>query len=216
MFNIQEPSPSNQQPILIGLRNCSVVGCQRPIQFPITNSFIHLSFTLSYPYTCFLYDQKEDYYKQWPETYRGCLYWSCKYHWKYHQAILIFPLFFTYRRHLPTSTFSRPMGHQMGRGLSLANCIMTCSAGVGHQNTKSITPLSQHVGIEKNKRCDLTFIKASSLIAPLLDDTELTSLSSCSLHLLYQILTSTYQLLNDTLPGCFRDCWFCVPPRPNL
>lgn len=104
----------------------------------------------------------------------------------------------------------------MGRGLSLENCIMICSAGVSHQNTKSITPLSQHVGIEKNKRCDLTFIKVSSLIAPLLDDTELTSLSSCSLHLLYQILTSTYQLLNDTLPGCFRDCWFCVPPRPNL
>lgn len=69
---------------------------------------------------------------------------------------------------------------------------------------------------KKNNRCDLTFIKVSSLIAPLLDDTELISLSSCSLHLLYQILTSTYQLLNDTLPGCFRDCWFCVPPRPNL
>ena len=39
-----------------------------------------------------------------------------------------------------------------------------------------------------------------------------TNLSFC---LLLQTLTSTYQLLNVTRPGHFKDCWLYVPPGTN-
>ena len=47
------------------------------------------------------------------------------------------------------------------------------------------------------------------MISPLING---TNLSFC---LLLQTLTLAYQLLNVTRPGCFKDCWLCVPPGTN-
>jgi hypothetical protein len=39
--------------------------------------------------------------------------------------------------------------------------------------------------------------------------------TNLSFYLLLQTLTLAYQLLNVTRPGCFKDCWLCVPPGTN-
>ena len=45
----------------------------------------------------------------------------------------------------------------------------------------------------------------TSLTFPLING---TTLSFC---LLLQTMTSAYQILNVTWPGCFKDCWLCIP-----
>lgn len=52
----------------------------------------------------------------------------------------------------------------------------------------------------------------TSLISPPFDEIYPTSLSY---HLLFQTLTSVYQLLDNALPDCFGEHWLCVPPGPN-
>lgn len=52
----------------------------------------------------------------------------------------------------------------------------------------------------------------TSLISPLFDDINSTSLSY---HLLMQTLISAYQLSNNALPNCFKKCWLCIPPESN-
>jgi hypothetical protein len=49
----------------------------------------------------------------------------------------------------------------------------------------------------------------TSLTSPLINS---INLSFC---LLFQTLTLVYQFLNVTRPGCFKDCWLCVPPGTN-
>lgn len=49
----------------------------------------------------------------------------------------------------------------------------------------------------------------ASLISSHLDYIELTSLSH---HILFDTLTSAYQLLNNALPACFGEYWLCIPP----
>lgn len=70
------------------------------------------------------------------------------------------------------------------------------------------TPLSQHLGTEKT---DVIWHSSEALTYPYfsLDNTDPTSLSSWSLHLFFQALTPTLQLLNDTVPRCSGECWLC-------
>jgi hypothetical protein len=49
----------------------------------------------------------------------------------------------------------------------------------------------------------------TSLPSPLINS---TNLSFC---LLLHTLTLAYELINVTRPGCFKDCWLCVPPGTN-
>jgi hypothetical protein len=49
----------------------------------------------------------------------------------------------------------------------------------------------------------------TSLTSSLMNGTNLSS------SLLFQTLTSAYQVLNVTRPVHFEDCWLCVPPETN-
>jgi hypothetical protein len=69
----------NKLTFQVGLGNCSIARCQEAIQTAI----VPVSVTPSKYYdlyTCFLLDQRKDYYRKWPDKYGDCPYWSCEIH----------------------------------------------------------------------------------------------------------------------------------------
>lgn len=94
------------------------------------------------------------------------------------------PPHFMYRGNPSTSTF-KIYGTPDGRRVSLANCIMTCSAGVYDQNTTSTHPTLLTSRLKKIEDVIQHTSKIFTvLMSPLLDDTDFTSMSS------FQALTS--------------------------
>jgi hypothetical protein len=63
----------------IGSENCSIAGCQEPIEIAIIPVSVIPSKYYDL-YTCFLFDQTKEYYRKWPNKYGSCPYWSCQIH----------------------------------------------------------------------------------------------------------------------------------------
>lgn len=87
---------------------------------------------------------------------------------------------------LPSTSTFKTYGTPDGRRVSLANCIMACSAGVYDQNTVSTHPTLLTSRLKKIEDVIQHASKVlTALMSPLLDDTDFTSMS------LFQALTST-------------------------
>jgi hypothetical protein len=78
-FEVRETPTDNKQTFQIGSGNCSIAGCQEPIQIAIAPISV-TPFAYYGLYTCFLFDQTKDYCRKWPDKYGGCPYWSCEIH----------------------------------------------------------------------------------------------------------------------------------------
>lgn len=171
--------------------------CQKPIRIPITTISTFPAVYCGF-FVCFLFDQIQSYFEKWPDRYGGSPYWCYQLHLPTQRKITSF--IYTAR---PSSSISGLMDSQVGNGV--------VDKVYGHANPG--LPISM-INIQRN--CQLLetgeveeIIKLSSKVitsstSSLLNNTNLP------FHLLFQILTSAYQLLNVTQPGYFEDFWLCV------
>lgn len=67
----KKPFIDNKQSLQTGSGNCSMGGCQEPIEIATTPTSI-APLLMDRIFVCFLFDQTKDHCKKWPDRYGGC------------------------------------------------------------------------------------------------------------------------------------------------
>ena len=206
-FEVQETSADNKQSFQIGSGNCSMAGCQEPIQIAVVPVSVIPSKYYDL-FTCFLFDQTADVCKKWPDKYGGCPYWSCQIH-----MLGSRPHHFFYQQHKKLFFYIEdPWDPRWETGVvgKLYRKNQPGSPVSTIKIQRKYVSIAQPLDIEGvGKIIKHSSEVLTSLTSPLINGTSL------SFRLLLQTLTLAYKLLNITRPGRFKDCWLCVPPGTN-